>query len=118
MNLAFNQHREFKVDEEVGVTIKFPVRPTRGRSISAWNWEIVDTFLHRHHITPDWINCNGSWGALGMTLSFLTSFSFCILSEKLYSPLREGVQQKKVRNFREFSLLWSNPPPLELGKIK
>ena len=66
MNLAFNQHREFKVDEEVGVTIKFPVRPTRGRSISAWNWEIVDTFLHRHHITPDWINCNGSWGALGI----------------------------------------------------
>ena len=25
---------------------------------------------------------------------------------------------EKVRNFREFSLLWSTPPPLELGKIK
>ena len=25
---------------------------------------------------------------------------------------------EKVPNFREFSLLWSNPPPLELGKIK
>jgi len=63
MDLAFNQHREFQVDEATGEMVRFQVRPTEGRSISAWNWEIVQTFLDKHHITPHWINCNGSWGS-------------------------------------------------------
>ena len=37
----------------------------KGRSITPWNWEIVDTFLEKHHITANWINCNGIWGSQG-----------------------------------------------------
>ena len=65
MDLGFNQHREFKVNEETGKMVEFPVRPTKGRSISSWNWEILESFLTKHHITPHWINCNGSWGSQG-----------------------------------------------------
>ena len=84
----------------------------KGRSITPWNWEIVDTFLEKHHITANWINCNGIWGSQG---------ELRVKSSSLKRMSRQGDSQMvgMCRSGRYLSCqLWSEGCLFRLSKTR
>ena len=48
-----------------GQMIEYPVEPVTGVSTRIpWDYEILASFFQYYHITPIWIDCNGTLGIL------------------------------------------------------
>ena len=56
-----------RVNNITGEMRKYPVAPYVRFYNIAWEWEIQAAFFKYNNITPQWFNCNYTWGTLNYT---------------------------------------------------
>ena len=62
-----NEYDLFEVSNITGEMVKYPVEPVVSYNNMAWEWEIQAAFFKYNNITPQWFNCNYTWGTLNET---------------------------------------------------
>ena len=62
-----NEKWRFEVSNITGEMVKYPVAPYVSYFPIAHEWETQAAFFKYNNITPQWFNCNYTWGTLNYT---------------------------------------------------
>ena len=66
--VAYNNNAaSFEVSNITGEMVKYPVDPVVSIWPIAYEWETQAAFFKYNNITPQWFNCNYTWGTLNYT---------------------------------------------------
>ena len=66
VSVAYN-NMAFEVSNITGEMVKYPVEPYVSYFTIAHEWETQAAFFKYNNITPQWFNCNYTWGTLNYT---------------------------------------------------
>ena len=61
--IAYNNFPGWFEVKKDGTMVNYPPAPITGEhSELTYTHEILNTFFYNYHVTPNWINCNSTWG--------------------------------------------------------